>query len=478
MDGLAKERKRIARALYDLFRRYGRDCRGNVAAMAALLIVPLVGLFALGGEVSSWYTINRSLQNASDAAAIAAATNGDYTHQDSGGLYMYQREARAVATRYGYTSGSNSAVVTPATVNCPNDATKTCFQVTVSRTVPLLLTRAMSAFGFAGNANGGNSQLLSAVAIATSQGGGNTTFCITALGGTVSSGITTNGAPKSDLSGCSVASNGDATCNGSNLNADSGYAYYADNNCGKVTNSNHGTKFTDDLDYNRYTASARSNDVSPCGGTFGQESNNKQTKLSGGTYALSALPGVKTSASGNYVYCGDLQLTGNVTISNAGTGALVIENGQIDMNGNNLTVNNTAVVFSGTNSFTATHIVDDNSHPGNKSVLTISPPASGPFQGVSMYQDPLLIPTSSPTGLDYAAAGNGPTWNISGMVYLPNSDVTIKGAINKDGVGACFGLVVKTISISGTGYIIDHGCNGTGTTLPGIATGIKVALVQ
>jgi len=477
MGGLTKE-KTLNRALGRLFHRYWRNQRGNVAAMAALLIVPLVGLFALGGEVSTWYTMNRSLQNASDAAAIAAATNGDYTHQDSGGLYMYQREANAVAARYGYTSGSNSAVVTPTTVPCPDDATKTCFQVTISRTVPLLLTRIMSGFGFTGNANNGDAQLLSAMAIATSAGGGTTTFCITALGGTVTSGIQVNGGPKSNLSGCSIASNGDATCNGSDLNADSGYAYYADNNCGKVTNSNHGTKFTDDLDYNRYTTSARSSDVSPCGGTFGQESNNKQTKLSGGTYALSALPGSKISASGNTVYCGDVQLTGNVTITNAGTGALVIENGQIDMNGNNLTVNNTAVVFSGTNSFTATHIVDDNSHPGNKSVLTISPPASGPFQGVAMYQDPLLVPTSSPTGLDYAAAGNGPTWNISGMVYLPNSNVTIAGAINKDGVGACFGLVVNTISISGTGYIIDHGCNGTGTTLPGIATGIKVALVQ
>jgi hypothetical protein len=48
----------------------------------------LVGTLALGFEVSNWYLTTRGMQNAADAAAIAAATNGGTN---------YDVEARAVA---------------------------------------------------------------------------------------------------------------------------------------------------------------------------------------------------------------------------------------------------------------------------------------------------------------------------------------------------------------------------------------------
>ena len=41
-----------------------------------LLIVPLVGALGIGFEVSNWYMNGRGMQNAADAAALAAATNG------------------------------------------------------------------------------------------------------------------------------------------------------------------------------------------------------------------------------------------------------------------------------------------------------------------------------------------------------------------------------------------------------------------
>jgi hypothetical protein len=92
---------------------------------------------------------------------------------------------------------------------------------------------------------------------------------------------------------------------------------------------------------------------------------------------------------------------------------------------------------------------------------------------VAIYQDQSLT-----SGVDIANAGIGPTWNITGIVYLPNSNVTISGAINKSATNNCFGLVVNTITISGTGDIVDQGnCAGTGVTLPGTPATI-VALVQ
>jgi hypothetical protein len=56
--------------------RLRKDQRGTVSVIMGLLIVPLVGALGIGFEVSNWYMTGRGMQNAADAAALAAATNG------------------------------------------------------------------------------------------------------------------------------------------------------------------------------------------------------------------------------------------------------------------------------------------------------------------------------------------------------------------------------------------------------------------
>ncbi len=82
---------------------------------------------------------------------------------------------------------------------------------------------------------------------------------------------------------------------------------------------------------------------------------------------------------------------------------------------------------------------------------------------MAIYQDPKLS-----TGVNIKEAGNSPTWKISGMVYLPHSNVTMSGAINKSTYGeSCFGLVVDNLTINGTGAIMAHGnCGEAGLNLP------------
>src|ERR1700747_226982 len=91
----------IFRRLLDLH----RDRRGNVTVMMGFLLPPLIGTFGLGYEVATWYLITRTMQNAADSAALAAATNGTSS---------YAGEAQAVAAQYGFTNGVNNATVTPA----------------------------------------------------------------------------------------------------------------------------------------------------------------------------------------------------------------------------------------------------------------------------------------------------------------------------------------------------------------------------
>jgi len=164
--------------------------------------------------------------------------------------------------------------------------------------------------------------------------------------------------------------------------------------------------------------------------------------------------------SGNTIVCGDLQLTGDVTV-NAPTGAvLVIENGQLDTNGYTLQTSSGSgltIVFSGTNSGSYTHA------PTGGGTLDIAAPTTGTWKGIAIYQDPNLT-----SGVDISAAGNSPTWNITGLVYLPHSSVTFSGAVNKSSNGqSCFVLVVDNITINGTGSILaTGGCAAAGLTMP------------
>ena len=89
------------------------DQRGTVAVIMAFVFPILIAGFELGFEITNWYLTTRSMQNAADAAVIAAATNASSN---------YNTEAAAVATLYGYTNGANNATVTASNAaTCPAD---------------------------------------------------------------------------------------------------------------------------------------------------------------------------------------------------------------------------------------------------------------------------------------------------------------------------------------------------------------------
>lgn len=173
--------------------------------------------------------------------------------------------------------------------------------------------------------------------------------------------------------------------------------------------------------------------------------------------------------SGNNFFCGDQELTGDVVINTplGQSSVIVIENGQLDLNGHKLTTSNgsaVTIVFSGTNGGGYTHGPTDNTN-GPGGVLDITPPTTGPWAGVTIYQDPSLT-----TGVDVSAAGNSPTWNITGLVYMPHATLTLKGAIDKSTNGkSCLVMVADNFQISGNGGIMktDIGqCTQTGLKMP------------
>jgi hypothetical protein len=108
-------------------------------------------------------------------------------------------------------------------------------------------------------------------------------------------------------------------------------------------------------------------------------------------------------------------------------------------------------------------------YPTNSGTLDIAAPTSGTWSGMALYQDPNLTEPPGGGNLDVTYKGNQPTWDISGMVYLPNSSVTMSGAVNKATNGLnCLGMTVDNLLINGTGSIFANNtqCSAAGLNLP------------
>jgi hypothetical protein len=413
-----------ARRVAALLRRFGRDRRGSTSILFALAMPMLIGGLGVGFEISNWYLVQRGMQNAADAAVLAAASNGGTN---------FDVEATAVAAQFGLVNGVDGVAVTMAQgVTCPTGET-TCYRATITKSVPLYLSPAL---GFAGS--GGGKKDLTATAVAKA-GTIQRQYCLLALANSgMTNAIRTSGSPAPDLSGCSVKSNTSGNCNGHDLGADYGDAVGTMDDCGKVQNS--GVAATADP----YAGLAANIPTYSCPGGYG---------------SITSWTGTR-NLSGNTVICGELRLTGNVTVNAPSGAVLIIANGRLNTNGFTIRTasgSTLALVFTGTNGGSYLH------YPSGSGAIDIAAPTSGPWSGVMMYQDPKLT-----TGVDITSAGTSPTWRISGLVYLPNASVTLNGSVNKSTYGAsCFVLVVDDILIKGSADILPKGgCAAAGLTMP------------
>ena len=414
---------------------------GNIAITAALVAPVVLGSFGLGTEVTSWYSIQRKMQNAADSAAAAAATNGSANFGD---------EARAVVASYGFMDGQDGVVVTALDEQACPDGTATCYKVTVRKPVALTLAKVV---GYGGDTQIGQApaKLLTASALAI-QDAAPRPYCILALGSSGSpQAITTNGNNSANMSGCNVMSNTGANCNGHDLMADVGDAHGYNDGCGVKRNSN--IPVVED----KYAALASGIPSIPCSNGFPQAPKKNGDK---------ALPAVN-EFSGTYSWpttptvCGDMRLTGDVTINTDADGAvLFIRNGNLNLNGYTLRTSNGSaltIIFTGENSVSYGHSLVGNG------TIDIRAPSKGFWSGVAVYQNPSLT-----QNVNVYDAGNSPAWAITGLVYMPHASVELKGAVNKSSFGAsCFTLVVDNLLISGTGNILAHGqCGQAGLTMP------------
>lgn len=409
--------------------------QGGIAIATAIALPILLAALGLGSEVGYWYMERQAMQNAADSAVVSAASNGGAS---------YGVEAKAVAASYGFVHGSDNVVVAVTNAAaCPGGGS-TCYRVTIDKAMPLYLSRMV---GYTGNTriNGERMQNLSSTATAK-KSLVQRRYCVLSLASSGAyNGIRTNGSPDADLPGCDLMSNTNATCNGHDLNADIGDAAGINNGCGNEQHS-HMPVVPDP-----YFGRAANIPADTCAGNYPQ--------ISGGTLPVSNLWVGDKVLSGNVIVCGDLRLSGNVTVNAPAGAVLVIVNGQLDTNGFTLRSSSGSgltIVFSGSNG-SYIHA------PTGAGRLDFAAPITGPWKGVAIYQAPALT-----SGVDISAAGNTPTWDITGLVYTPHAAINLRGVVNKASHGySCFGIVADTVVFSGTTAILAHGqCNEAGLQLP------------
>jgi Flp pilus assembly protein TadG len=441
--------------------RFLSDPRGGVSAMLALMLIPMIGVFGMGAEASSWYLIQRAAQNAADSSAMAAASNGcaaaDPCHTSDLSA-TYAEEATSVAKKLGF-QNDTATTVAAANVVCPGGTTLTCYRVTITRKVPVSLLRVV---GYNGDTtlSGAPAQTVVASATASRKGTGKG-YCMTALG-SGSNAIDVNGAPNLG-SGCSMlVPNGGASCtNQAGLAikyADVKTPAPANKKCGNPATGGERT-----TGYSDPTALLNSYDA--------LKSNlpDAATACPGG-YGGSTISGPLTFAIAS-PKCGKVTLTGDVTVT--ADSVLLIENGDLDLKTYTLKTASgvhLVIIFSGTTSGSYSHTVTG----GSGGALNIYAPTSGPWEEMAIYQDPRLT-----SGVDLTYHGSNPDFNVSGIVYAPNAKIDIAGEIGPSQYGdACLSFIAKTITISGTANIFAEPTRDCTRAATLAGTEVRQAMVQ
>lgn len=488
--------------------------RGNVAAIVAISLVPLAGVMGMAAEGSNWFFAFRSQQNAADAAVVAAANAGlqDYYANCASSCSWganYEVEGKAVANQFGYLNGTGNVTVSvkgpdtpapcPANVTIQIASAASCFQVTISKPVPLYMTHLL---GFNGNysLSGQHMELITATAYAAPVSEP-ADICLLTLGwGAYAKGgqqyaMQFHGSSGINLEGCPVGTNGGMDCTGhANLNSPFGVAGDGSKDKSSCGDFEYGQSAAIADPYASLDSSIPSG--SSCGGSYPGE-----TSAVAIPNGAAGTPTAPTTT----IVCGNLTLSGNLTIT--GDQIIVIENGYLDLAGFNFctstgcdssTGGGVTVIFTGDTADIPPAVLSGNvgyiqdSAGGGSLNISSLPAGSGTWAGITVYQDPTpwnscdCNALTGATNNTYTSTWDGNSaklgWSLSGAYYLPNANLILNGATDKASNGYnCFDMVLNSIDSNGGNNFSMFAnplsqCSQQGTTTPHIY-GFRYALV-
>jgi hypothetical protein len=279
------------------------------------------------------------------------------------------------------------------------------------------------------------------------------------------------------MNGCTAATNGTSNCNGHNLGVQVS-AGGSTSSCGggTVTPANLTNQpAVSDSNYRSLASNIPSslNCIAP------STSTDKKGKVTS-FYNIANSPAF--TPSGASAYCGhDVTLTEDVTVPAGTNGVLIIQDGSLDLGGHTLSTASGAsltIVFTSASADGSggNHFMPSD---GNLNIEAPNAASGSVWHGVAVYQDPKMT-----KNVDWSASGNSPSWEVSGLMYMPNATLDFAGSVDKNGASqstygaACSVLVVNVFKTNGTALSLDETGCGTYNLAPPSGASVRTALVQ
>lgn len=413
-----------------MLRKFCKSERGNYTIITAIALVPI--MTAVAGVVD-YVTTTRdaaSLQNALDASALAVGSQyfsgmseaglqnlGNQVFE--GNLHLMDKQNAPVAVQPD-TVGSFSLSASAGT--SASGAGDTHY-ITVSSSIKHP--------GFVGAMNWGANRR-AVVKVSAGQ-----EACVLALDPHASKAMQFQGSTTVDMAGCVIASNSDATdafYRGGSARLSALCAISTGGAAGLDSNTT--LQCGQPLVHQHPTFDPLEGVAPPAYGNCANVPNGKSVTLSQGTFC-------------------NQNLNGNVTLN---AGVYVFKGGQLNFNGNGSLVGKGVTIFLMQG---ATMTVNGNA------ITDLSPPASGPYAGITIYQardDTAALQVNGTSGS-----------NLTGYVYAPAAPITYTGNASVTNQN-CIRIIGDTITMTGNSYVKSNCTAELGNRL--MYVGRSIALVQ
>lgn len=418
----------------------GRDSRGVIVVMIALMLPVIFGFVGLGIEVSNWYMIKRSIQNSADAGALAGA----YEIFEGNSTSVMDTSAENEAERDGYfdTASGDSITVNNPPSSGSYTSDNTAVEVELEKTAAL-----MFASFFISDPVTIKARAVAGVVI------GDETACVLALSGGVRNSISASGGGSITMSGCSLAANSDndpsiSATGGATITADCFYTPggYSESGGGALNvNACSGPKTSRVIgdpyaDIDEPTADA-------C------DADHTDYRLNtGGSATID--PGT---------WCGGIDVTAGSTLT-MNPGLYILDEGHFSFSGvSSIIATGVTIVLmdsDGTN-------CGDIDFTGGASV-DMSAMTTGTYAGFLFFRHS----DCSSTGGNHIFAG-GSSADIVGIMYFPSKEILFSGGTAVS--GSCLQIVADTVNFTGSGTI-GNDCDGTG--VPDLNVYNRIMLVE
>lgn len=410
------------------------DNSGAAMVMWGLLLPVIIGGIGLGTDIGSWYLSEHGLQNATDAAAIAAAyeITGGNPQQST-----MQTAAQREMSRNGFGPGSNLALTvhySPQSGAYAGD----------SQSVEVISTRPQSRFF--SRLFVSTDPIIQSRAVASRQPHGSA--CVLALDGAVSAALLFQGNADINLNNCSAASNSTDTAaiklsGSSTLNA---YSLY--------TPGNYELSGSAELNTNQSPVTGGA----PLSDPYGNLPIPSYGGCSHSNYK------VNTSATINPgVYCNGLDFGAKAVVT-MNPGTYIIDRGSFEANAKARVTGNgvTIILTSSTGTGYATIKINGGA------TVSLTAPTADTYAGVVMYQD-----RNAPIATNTNKLNGGSTTSFTGALYFPRQELQFTGN-NSLGGGSCTKIIARTITFTGSSYFTNE-CPASVAT---VATSGTVQLVE